>query len=210
MEARRITVYEQNVERATQGRAVGTRRGGPADVVARPHVRRRRSTALPSPRHRADRPASTPDRSRGDPMNENASPPSDADLSRRQFLQGSALAGFARLPRRLRDERHAAAPSAAASAAAPSAGRLGQPRARRPRRPRSRRPSAELNFANWPLYIDTDDERHDQAQDARGLQGEVRDDRQLPEVIDDNDEFFGHDPAAARGRPGHGLGPRSC
>ena len=37
-----ITVYEQNVERATQGRAVGTRRGRAADVVPRPHLRRRR------------------------------------------------------------------------------------------------------------------------------------------------------------------------
>ena len=37
----RLTVYEQNVERATTRRAVGARRGGPADMVTRPHLRRR-------------------------------------------------------------------------------------------------------------------------------------------------------------------------
>ena len=73
---------------------MGARRGGPADLVARPHLRRRR------PGHR--RPAATPSRQidpdaaqeETDRMTDRRTPLT-ADLTRRRFLQGSALAGTA-------------------------------------------------------------------------------------------------------------------
>jgi spermidine/putrescine transport system substrate-binding protein len=55
----------------------------------------------------------------------------------------------------------------------------------------SQTPSAELNFANWPLYIDTDDEdetKHKTLEDFTAKYGTVVN---YSEVINDNDEFFG-------------------
>jgi len=52
-------------------------------------------------------------------------------------------------------------------------------------------PSAELNFANWPLYIDTDDNdptKHKTLEDFTAEYGTVV---RYAEVINDNNEFFG-------------------
>ncbi len=52
-------------------------------------------------------------------------------------------------------------------------------------------PSAELNFANWPLYIDTDDDdttKHKTLEDFTAEYGTVV---KYSEVINDNNEFFG-------------------
>ena len=123
-----------------QGRAVGARRGRPADVVPRPHLRRRRRRRCPSRRHRADpSPNRAPDRSRGDPMTEKQAP------HRRRPVAPAVRAGqrhgrFRGLPRRLRDER-APRPRRRPPRARPRRRRRAprSPRARRRRRPRSRR-----------------------------------------------------------------------
>ena len=55
----------------------------------------------------------------------------------------------------------------------------------------SESPSAELNFANWPLYIDTDENdptKHKTLEDFTAKYGTVVN---YSEVINDNDEFFG-------------------
>ncbi len=108
-----------------------------------------------------------------------------AELTRRRFLQGSALTGVAAFaaacsttgtassaPAETVAGNPTEAPSASASDAAPS-------------------PSAELNFANWPLYIDTDDNdetKHKTLEDFTAKYGTVVN---YSEVINDNDEFFG-------------------
>ena len=76
-------------------------------------------------------------------------------------------------PRRRAPRRNSAAPSESAAPAV------------------SETPSAELNFANWPLYIDTDDNdetKHKTLEDFTAKYGTVVN---YSEVINDNDEFFG-------------------
>jgi spermidine/putrescine transport system substrate-binding protein len=107
-------------------------------------------------------------------------------LTRRRFLQGTTLTGAAAfLAACGTSGTGSAAPEesesagATESAAAPSAGGSSQ------------EPSAELNFANWPLYIDTDDNddtKHKTLEDFTAKYGTVVN---YSEVINDNDEFFG-------------------
>ena len=62
---------------------------------------------------------------------------------------------------------------------------------RRPSADAGRVPSAELNFANWPLYIDTDDNdptKHKTLEDFTAKYGTMVN---YSEVINANDEFFG-------------------
>jgi spermidine/putrescine transport system substrate-binding protein len=109
-----------------------------------------------------------------------------AELTRRRFLQGTTLTGFAAfiaacsttgtggssVPAETAAESASEAP--AASEAAPA-----------------QTPSAELNFANWPLYIDTDDNdatKHKTLEDFTAKYGTVVN---YSEVINANDEFFG-------------------
>jgi spermidine/putrescine transport system substrate-binding protein len=108
-----------------------------------------------------------------------------AELTRRRFLQGTAITGAAAFiaacgtggtgssaPAETAAGSASAAPSASAAAPAQS-------------------PSAELNFANWPLYIDTDDNdetKHKTLEDFTAKYGTVVN---YSEVINDNDEFFG-------------------
>jgi spermidine/putrescine transport system substrate-binding protein len=119
-------------------------------------------------------------------MNER-SPRSIPDISRRRFLQGSSLVGFsAFLAACSTPGTGSTAPSTAASASAPASV---EPSASPSSVPRS--PSAELNFANWPLYIDTDDEdetKHKTLEDFKAKYGTTV---KYSEVINDNDEFFG-------------------
>ena len=107
-------------------------------------------------------------------------------LTRRRFLQGTTLTGAAAFlaacgtsgtGTSAPDESKSA--GATESAPAPSAGSASQ------------EPSAELNFANWPLYIDTDDNddtKHKTLEDFTAKYGTVVN---YSEVINDNDEFFG-------------------
>ena len=119
-------------------------------------------------------------------MNER-SPRTIPDISRRRFLQGSSLVGFsAFLAACSTPGTGSAAPSTAASAAAPPST---EPSVAPSSVPQS--PSAELNFANWPLYIDTDAEdetKHKTLEDFKAKYGTTV---KYSEVINDNDEFFG-------------------
>ncbi len=108
------------------------------------------------------------------------------DLTRRRFIQGSALAGFGAF-------LAACGTRGTGGTAAPSVGASGGPSAAPTTAvstaPQS--PSAELNFANWPLYIDTDDvdtTKHKTLEDFTAKYGTVV---KYSEVINDNDEFFG-------------------
>lgn len=119
-------------------------------------------------------------------MNER-SPRNIPDVSRRRFLQGSTLAGFsAFLAACGTSGTGSSAPSTAASASAPASTAPSAPPSTVPQSP-----STELNFANWPLYIDTDDNdetKHKTLEDFKEKYGTTV---KYSEVINDNDEFFG-------------------
>jgi len=110
-------------------------------------------------------------------------------MSRRVVLKGTAFAGFgAFLAACGASGQGPTAPSAAPPSSAPAdsaaPGESAAPAA-------SESPSAELNFANWPLYIDTDDNdatKHKTLEDFTAKYGTVVN---YSEVINDNDEFFG-------------------
>jgi spermidine/putrescine transport system substrate-binding protein len=120
-------------------------------------------------------------------MNEERGFQPNPAMTRRRFLQGTGVAGFsAFLVACGTSGTGTSAPSAAAtpagSGAAPSAD---------PTTAASQSPSAELHFANWPLYIDTDDAdetKHKTLEDFTAKYGTVVD---YQEVINDNEEFFG-------------------
>ncbi len=110
-----------------------------------------------------------------------------AELTRRHFLQGTALTGVAAFVAACGTS--GTGTSAPAESAAPTAGESAAPPASEAPAPQT--PSAELNFANWPLYIDTDDEdetKHKTLEDFTAKHGTVVN---YSEVINDNDEFFG-------------------
>lgn len=109
-----------------------------------------------------------------------------AELTRRRFLQGTALTGFAAFVAACGTSgTGSAAPTEPASSAGGSeapATTAGTP---------AESPSAELNFANWPLYIDTDENdssKHKTLDDFTAKYGTVVN---YSEVINANDEFFG-------------------
>jgi spermidine/putrescine transport system substrate-binding protein len=110
-------------------------------------------------------------------------------LTRRAVLKGGALAGFgAFLAACGTGGTGTASPSASAPGSAapstPAPSEAATPAA-------SQSPSAELNFANWPLYIDTDEEddtKHKTLEDFTAEYGTVVN---YSEVINDNNEFFG-------------------
>ena len=103
------------------------------------------------------------------------------ELDRRRFLQGTALTGVAAFIAACGTSGTGGSPAETGGGAttAPSAGGGEQT------------PSAELNFANWPLYIDTDDDdpsKHKTLDDFTAEFGTVVN---YSEVINANDEFFG-------------------
>ena len=111
--------------------------------------------------------------------------PLAAALSRRNFLQGTALTGVSAFIAACGTSGTGgtAEPPASEGTAseAPTASEGGA----------AQSPSAELNFANWPLYIDTDDAdetKHKTLEDFTAKYGTVVN---YSEVINDNDEFFG-------------------
>jgi spermidine/putrescine transport system substrate-binding protein len=113
--------------------------------------------------------------------------PLPLDLTRRRFLAGSALTGAAAfLAACGTGGTGSQAPSSQApSSDAPSSADPGASE------PAQQSPSAELNFANWPLYIDTDDvdqTKHKTLEDFTAKYGTVVN---YSEVINDNEEFFG-------------------
>ena len=111
------------------------------------------------------------------------------DLSRRQFVQGSAMAGFAVFLAACGKSGTSAAPSAAASAAAPSTAASVAPSASAEATPKPS-PSAELNWANWTYYLDFDPKTKksptlDQFKEKYGTTVKFE------EIIDYNDLFVG-------------------
>ncbi len=103
------------------------------------------------------------------------------ELDRRRFLQGTALTGVAAFIAACGTSGTGGSPAETGGGAttAPSAGGAEQT------------PSAELNFANWPLYIDTDEDdpsKHKTLDDFTAEYGTVVN---YSEVINANDEFFG-------------------
>jgi spermidine/putrescine transport system substrate-binding protein len=115
--------------------------------------------------------------------------PTKLDISRRRFIQGSALAGFGAF---LAACGTKGVGSAVPSSGAPSTstGASASPTtAATSSAPQS--PSAELNFANWPLYVDTDDNdstKHKTLEDFKVKYGTTVN---YSEVINANDAFFG-------------------
>ena len=110
-------------------------------------------------------------------------------MSRRTVLKGTAFAGFgAFLAACGTSGQETTAPSAAPPSSAP-ADSAAPAESEAPAASES--PSAELNFANWPIYIDTDDNdptKHKTLEDFTAKYGTVVN---YSEVINDNDEFFG-------------------
>jgi len=110
-----------------------------------------------------------------------------SELTRRRFLQGTALSGVAAFV--------AACGTSGTGSSAPSepaatAGESGAAPTASEAAP-AESPSAELNFANWPLYIDTDENdetKHKTLEDFTAKYGTVVN---YSEVINANDEFFG-------------------
>jgi spermidine/putrescine transport system substrate-binding protein len=116
-----------------------------------------------------------------------ATTPLTADLTRRRFLQGTGLVGFSAFL--------AACGTSGTGTQAPAASEPGgasqEPAASQSGAAGSQAPSDVLNFANWPLYIDTDendDTKHKTLEDFKAKYGTTVD---YQEVINDNDEFFG-------------------
>jgi spermidine/putrescine transport system substrate-binding protein len=119
--------------------------------------------------------------------------PLTTDLTRRRFLQGTGLVGFSAFLAACGTSGTGTAPPAASSgggasvsapASQPAAAASGTPSA-----PQS--PSDVLHFANWPLYIDTDENdttKHKTLEDFKAKYGTTVD---YQEVINANDEFFG-------------------
>jgi spermidine/putrescine transport system substrate-binding protein len=113
--------------------------------------------------------------------------PLNPEISRRRFIQGTTLAGFsAFLVACGTSGTGTKSPSAAPSTPASTAPSVGPTASTVPQSP-----STELNFANWPLYIDTDDNdatKHKTLEDFKAKYGTTV---KYSEVINANDEFFG-------------------
>jgi spermidine/putrescine transport system substrate-binding protein len=108
-------------------------------------------------------------------------------LTRRRFIQGSTLAGFSAFL------VACGTSGTGTKSASPSAPASTEPGASPTDAPSTvpQSPSAELNFANWPLYIDTDDNdttKHKTLEDFKAKYGTTV---KYSEVINANDEFFG-------------------
>jgi spermidine/putrescine transport system substrate-binding protein len=107
-------------------------------------------------------------------------------LTRRRFIQGSTVAGFsAFLAACGTTGTGSVGPSAPATSATPAPS---APPASPTPKPS---PSAELNFANWPLYIDTDENDETKHKTLEDFTAKYGTKVQYSEVINDNNEFFG-------------------
>jgi spermidine/putrescine transport system substrate-binding protein len=107
------------------------------------------------------------------------------EITRRRFLAGSAMVGFAAFL--------AACGTGGTGTAGPTepppteAGPTGTPV------PPTEKPSpaAELNFANWPLYIDTDDNDETKHKTLEDFTAKYGTKVNYSEAVNDNDQFFG-------------------
>ncbi len=120
------------------------------------------------------------------------SAPEKHGISRRQFVQASTMAGFAAFLAACgtKGTGGSTAPSEAAATTAPSVTGVPSASAAASATPKPS-PSTVLNFANWPLYIDTDakvNTKHKTLEDFTAKYGTKV---EYKEVINDNDAFFG-------------------
>ena len=115
----------------------------------------------------------------------------DRPITRRRFVQGTALAGFATFLAACGRAGTSAAPSTAASVApstAPSAGASVAPSASAAPTPKPSM-ATELNWANWTYYMDVDDAgKFPTLEQFKAKYGTTV---SYKEVIDDNDTFIG-------------------
>ena len=185
-----ITVYEQNVERATKAEL--WTRGEAVQMTW-------------SPDHTfvvADEPASRPPRPiepdtdidpGGTPVNETPPTP-DRHLSRRRFVQGSAMAGFAVFLAACGRAGTSAAPSTAVASeppsAAPSAAASAAPTASVAPTPKPSM-ATTLNWANWTYYMDVDPKDAKKFKTLEDFKAKYGTTVKYQEVIDDNDAFVG-------------------
>jgi spermidine/putrescine transport system substrate-binding protein len=113
-----------------------------------------------------------------------------ADLTRRRFLQGTTLVGFSAFLAACGTTGTGSQPPAASSGGGSSEAPSESETAGGSSAPAGS-PSAVLHFANWPLYIDTDDNdptKHKTLEDFKAKYGTTVD---YQELINANDEFFG-------------------
>ena len=183
----RVVVYEQNIERAIEVRAVEPGRRGDPRLVPGPHVRRRRDRGAGRRTRRTDRTTGggLPGGSRHTHLDTDQPPPRAGRAAPSPAWPPSS-------PRAARREPRRAPPSAAPD-------RARRPRPRRPaasageRQRRQRAPAAtaspELNWANWTYYMDVDPNdqtKHPTLEAFTAKYGTVV---HYQEVIDGNDEF---------------------
>jgi spermidine/putrescine transport system substrate-binding protein len=112
-------------------------------------------------------------------------------ISRRSFIQGGALVGFSAFLVACGTKGTGASASAAPSTAPSEAAPASVEPSVAPSPTEKPSPAAILNFANWPLYIDTDDKdatKHKTLEDFKAKYGTTV---KYSEVIDDNESFFG-------------------
>ena len=112
------------------------------------------------------------------------------DLSRRQFVQGSAMAGFAVFLAACGRSGASTAPSTAPSAAAPSVGASEAPSASVEPTPKPSM-AAELNWANWTYYMDVDPKDETKFKTLEDFKVKYGTTVNYQEVIEDNDVFIG-------------------
>ncbi|HEY6058327.1 MAG TPA: spermidine/putrescine ABC transporter substrate-binding protein [Candidatus Limnocylindrales bacterium] len=112
-------------------------------------------------------------------------------ISRRRMLQASSLAGVGAFLAAC-GTSGTGSQSPTSSAAAPTAAPSGtEAPSESATAAAQQTPSAELNFANWPLYIDTDENdstKHKTLEDFTAKYGTKVN---YSEAINDNDQFFG-------------------
>ncbi len=116
----------------------------------------------------------------------------DRTISRRRFVQGSALAGFATFLAACGRAGTSAAPSTAASVAPSAAASSGASAAPSTSAAPTPKPtmSADLNWANWTYYMDVD-EATGKFPTLEQFTAEYGTKVNYKEVIDDNDTFIG-------------------
>jgi spermidine/putrescine transport system substrate-binding protein len=112
------------------------------------------------------------------------------DLSRRRFVQGSAMAGFAVFLAACGKSGTSAAPSAAASVVAPSTAVSAAPSASAEATPKPST-SVELNWANWTFYLDVDPNDKTKFKTLEDFKAKYGTTVNYVESIDDNDTFLG-------------------
>jgi spermidine/putrescine transport system substrate-binding protein len=109
------------------------------------------------------------------------------EITRRRFLAGSAMAGFAAFLAACGTSGTGSATQGTTTTTTSEAGPTATPAA--PTEKPS--PAAELNFANWPLYIDTDDNDETKHKTLEDFTAKYGTKVNYSEAINDNDEFFG-------------------